>query len=293
MKVFKKVFKHLHYWYVIKPITWLKIKVYNLKPAQKKLLVTFDKSRYEKVDLIVIAFNNEKVIELQIMRLSKYFKDPYELIIVDNSNDETKASVILDICVRNKTGYIRLPMQNKFKISASHALALNWAYRNVIKKRQPKYFGFLDHDVFPIKPVGIKQHLEKQKFYGLKHYAISSSNPNIWDRNTPAFWYLWPGFSFYNFNEIKNIRNIDFLPLHIHDSFFDTGGANWLSLYSLENTANLAFAQWEREQCADGDIVDIIDRAWVHTMNGSDWRKLNKRATFIEEVLLEFSSKIN
>jgi len=60
----------------------------------------------------------------------------------------------------------------------------------------------------------------------------------------------------------------------------------------IEDRSKLDFYKWRREQCVDGDIVDLIDEKWVHTMNGSDWRNLNKRPSFIEEVLLEFELKI-
>ena len=290
--MFKKIVNHFHYWYFVKPFTWLKIQVYYLKQPRKIANLSFKSRENEKMDLIVVSFNNEKVIELQIARLAKYFKEPYELIIIDNSSDEQKSLLIQALCAKNKVSYLKLPKQSDFKISASHAIGLNWVYRNLIKKRKPKYFGFLDHDVFPIESVRVKQYLEKQKFYGLKHYGVNNSNLNIWDENTPEYWYLWAGFSFFRFDAIANNKRIDFMPLHIHNTFFDTGGSNWLSLYSPEDRSKLQFCRWRREQCADGDIVDVIDDKWVHTMNGSDWRNLKKRPSFIEEVLSEFENKI-
>jgi len=230
--MFKKIVNHLYYWCFVKPVTWLKIQAYYLKPARKIGHLSFKSQKNEKIDLIIVAFNNEKVIELQIARLAKYFNDSYELIITDNSNDEQKSLLIQQICSKNNVGYLLLPKQSEFKISASHAIALNWVYRNLVKKRRPKYFGFLDHDVFPIKPVTIKKYLKKQKFYGLKHYGVNNANINTWNENTSDYWYLWPGFSFYRFQAMKNIKRIDFMPLHIHNTLFDTGGSNWLSIYS-------------------------------------------------------------
>ena len=44
--------------------------------------------------------------------------------------------------------------------SYSHAAALNWTYKHVVKNRKPTYFGFIDHDLFSVKNIDVKSLLK-------------------------------------------------------------------------------------------------------------------------------------
>ena len=126
--------------------------------------------------------------------------------------------------------YLKQPAQPFFRLSSSHGLALNWVYTYLIRRRKWQYFGFIDHDVFPISHVNLITKLSNNVFYGVRHYAVSSLNRSIWDNNTPYYWYSWPRFAFFNYELVKNIK-YDFMPKVLNGRFFDTGGGLFQELY--------------------------------------------------------------
>lgn len=295
----RKIVKHFVYWYINKPLDQIKMRTYYLKPLKTctRINCEIHKLQNESIDLVVVSFNNANLVKLQIQQIEKYCLDPYQLTIADNSTDEKKSFLIYTICKKKNVGYIRLPKQNKFSGSFSNGIAINWMYLNFIRKREPKYFGFLDHDIFPVSPFAVIPRLKTQKFYGLRHYGINKINENVWDSNSPEYWYLWAGFCFYNYQAIKNTK-IDFTPLSSGKTFFDTGGSNFLSLYSSEDVSKLCFPNWERIKIREGEIrqsdyVDFIDNKWVHTINGSNWMEVSGKDAIIEKTLLQFENNIH
>ena len=295
---FSKIINHGFYWLIEKPISKLIAFGYRIIPFAFCKRVNLQNNKVSKgiIDIIIISFNNESIINIQIDKLKKYFIDPFCLTIADNSTDRTIAMQIRAICLEKNIGYIKLPKQNYFKRSASHAIALNWVYKNFIKKRQPEYFGFLDHDVFPVTFISIRSILEKQHYFGLRNYGINSKNSNVWDVNDPTFWYLWAGFCFYNTDWLRH-KKIDFMFFTVDSTFMDTGGANWKSLYSKDNTLYYYFPTWKRINIGPGesrqsDFIDFIDNRWVHTINGSDWFTSKKKDKQIEEILKTFELNI-
>ena len=70
--------------------------MYLLIPFEfcKKVNVRNIKLTEPVVDIIVVSFNNEKIIDIQIDRLRKHIKDPFYLTIADNSTDKNYAGKI-------------------------------------------------------------------------------------------------------------------------------------------------------------------------------------------------------
>lgn len=176
------------------------------------------------LDLVTIAYNNEAVIEWQIKFIKKNLKDKYTYTVADNSSSAETAQKIKTICLNNNVGYIRLPKNpyNGKLPSWSHGLALNWLYKHFIKPRQAGYFGFLDHDIFPVEPVEIIKILKQFLIYGEVDYRADK-------------WYLWPGFCFFRREFFAGKRvNFSAYGLVTFSSLtgLDTGGGNWNSVYS-------------------------------------------------------------
>ncbi|MDR1527868.1 MAG: hypothetical protein LBS46_09425 [Dysgonamonadaceae bacterium] len=153
--------------------------------------------------------------------------------------------------------------------SYSHGTALNWIYRHIVKKRQPCYFGCIDHDLFPIKPVCPVEHLARQPIYGI-----------IEERG--RYWYLWAGFCLFRFDFVRN-KKIDFLPTKPKTIYLDTGGSNWYSIYSKINKTSMSFASSrcqtivEKENGKNGRInlwVEYLDDTWLHTAGASNYAKI-------------------
>lgn len=260
IKLFKDVYQFINYHNFEK--------VLHINCENKSL---FDKNR---VDIITVAFNNDEVIRHQIRLLNKYLLDPYCYTVADNSSDPTKQDKITEICKQFDVSYIRLPKNpyNEINPSLSHGLALNWIYRNYVCSRKANFFGFIDHDIFPVYPTTIINSLRSSNVYGL-----------VQERG--QMWYLWPGFCFFKYDFIKN-RKVDFMPIRGND----TGGGNWRSIYSSINKEIIPMVKHEYRKLRDGedpqeDWVEYIGD-WLHTFNASKWKKVKEgKDTLVNEIL--------
>jgi hypothetical protein len=230
------------------------------------------------IDLVTIAFNNEEVIYHQHRLLKKYLIDSYCYTVIDNSIKPAKAKLIEDLCRVQKISYIKLPY-NFSHGSDSHGFAINWAYANYVKKRNLDYFGFLDHDIYPIKSTSIIDKLTIQPFYGLKQ------------ERSHSIWYLWAGFCFFNQDYFKD-KELDFSPCAIENVILDTGGSNYRKIYSNENAERFLFPEQCYKQLRKGNITqaDMIEFIgdWVHSFNGSYWMDVPAKENDLNNFLNQF-----
>lgn len=237
-----------------------------------------------RLDLVTIAFNNDLVIAHQIRLLRKYLQDPYYFTVIDNSTDQQKQGTIMDLCQENNTSYIRLPKLPRSFLpmtpNISHGLALCWAYRNYLSRRKAKYFGFLDHDVFPIRPTKIIEILNNADIYGLEQSRVLAEGP---------IWYLWPGFCFYRFDYVRDLK-LNFMPRW----GADVGSGNWKPLYSNYDKNKLPWVRFAyvkvrevpNEAMPDNFVEEIGD--WLHTCNGSNWKSAPDKNDLVNELLNKY-----
>lgn len=233
--------------------------------------------------LITIAFNNNEVIELQNLYIRKNLQEKYNYIVLDNSNIDKISKKILEYCNNNDIPYIKLP-PNPFldEPSKSHGIALNWAYYNIIKKFKPKFFGFIDHDILPIKET----------------YITSNIKNGIWGliQERKEKWYIWPGFSFYKYANIDK-HSLNFMP----SDGLDTGGSNYSIIYknikkNSINKINRIYFNTNKNEKIDifdnsDDTIEIIGD-WIHLMRISNWNNnSNDKISKIKEII-EISKNI-
>lgn len=219
-------------------------------------------------DIITVAFNNYAIIPLHHHYLEKYFADQHTHIVCDNSTDTGASREIRDYCRQNGISYIRLPQNRLKKIggSYSHACALNWVYRYVVRPRGAHYFGITDHDLFPVAPVSLAAILDRQHVYGPL-------------RQRGQYWYLSAILSFFD-NRFLDGRRVDFMPVNYNGrDYLDTGGGLWRGLYSKLDRSRIDFCSERMENFKEGgcrhqDQVEIFDEKWLHTINGSYWKKI-------------------
>lgn len=240
------------------------------------LHINCDDTKNEKtdsLDIVTIAFNNAKLIESQIRLMQKNLIDDYSLIIADNSNDIKSSEEIYKICFTKKVSYIKLPKNPWSQANLSHSVAMNWIYYNFIKPRQSKYFGFIDHDIFPTQKTSIiNKFSEGKTLYGLEQKRNGKYS---------TIWYLWAGFCFFKSEEIYD-KKINFSAI-IYTSGkeiigLDTGGGNWYPLYSKMDKKCL--------NAADSQIkenINYID-SWVHLEKAS-FKKDAEIKSFMEKLL--------
>lgn len=231
-------------------------------------------------DLMVITFNNARVVDYQIHSLRKFFKYPFRYTVFDNSTNEEVALEIHDVCLKYGVGYVKLPRQEFIPTgygSYSHGIAINYAFNHYIRTGGAKYFGLLDHDMFLIDDFDISQHLDfHQFFYGSRHYGF----------------YIWPGLWFMTMDRLVK-KGVDFRPsLHRNG---DTGacnysrhfrGINWDDYKLVDDVHHLL-------DNSDDDIFrngySILDGCWLHCWNASDYmhKGVSNKMRRIFEILDE------
>ena len=161
------------------------------------------------------------------------------------------------------------------KILRDVCICINWIYKNYISQIKPAYFGFIDHDIFPVKKHSLIGLLNKQGVYG------------TWQGNK-EFWYLWAGLCFFSMDLVKN-SELDFMPTTIGTKQADTGGGNWKVLFSTLDKEKIEFPASHYVNLREGEItqsdkMEVIGD-WLHTFNGSYWMDVKPKENDLNEYL--------
>ncbi len=258
----------------------------------KDRIVLFYKKKVEKLDCInmpvgklndellfvTISYNNANVIKHQIRLIKKNITDKHFHIVVDNSTNKEIRDQIKKHCMEGNVAYVSLH-ENPFSTgSASHAVVLNWAFRQLVLRYTPKIVGFIDHDIYPVKPHRIGQILSNQPFYGLL-------------QEREDYWYLWPGFCFFT-KKIYMNSSMDFMPRTSNGIGYDTGGALYNSIYHSFEKSTLKFPAQTYENIREGEVfqsdkMEVIDN-WVHSFNGSYWMEVKDKEEILDKVLNDY-----
>jgi hypothetical protein len=150
--------------------------------------------------VIIIAFNDTRLIEKQLELIDKFCIDKPDIIIFDNSNIEC-------VNVANKSNHIYYNFVDGYYLnpSDSHSNAANAAY----KMFSPSYdkLLFLDHDCFPIKTFSVNEILR-----GCPVAGIGQEKTKL---------YLWPGCVAFYTKKLKRFP-VDFSTNQEYG--LDTGG---------------------------------------------------------------------
>lgn len=246
-----------------------------IKTKPLKVFTSSDFATTKMLDIFVVAFNDAKLIETQYQFMQKNLQqNQYHYIICDNSNNLEIADKIFEFCQTHNITYYRLPQFLYIGPSHSHGYALNWIYKNLIKKRKNN-FAFIDHDVFPIKPIDLSK------------YFMTPLCGAIRERFN--CWYPWVAFSFYSFDFMKT-KTVNFLPCRYKHKHLDTGGKNYKSIYKnidsdlwlnlpekyIDTTTGKDFtahnlSNKEADKIVYNQIIEIIDDKWLHIIGGAQY----------------------
>lgn len=212
-----------------------------------------------------VAFNSPWTIRWQLRFVNRYLEDA-TFLVADNSSDPQARSAIATLCADAGVAYLALPANpylERRHASRSHGLALNWLYRNLIRRLRPTAWGFFDHDLFPTRPFDPVKRLRGQPFYGDLEIRAGGS-------------YLWPGYCLFakgaDDEAMLDFRQDWFLGL-------DTGGMNAGLLVGRADLATMTFAV-RRSIGADRYLAVTIEEIdWfddcVHLGNASGWWRSN------------------
>jgi hypothetical protein len=217
----------------------------------------FIKKVYKKKSVVFsIAYNTPICIEILLNSWRSFAKET-TLVIIDNSSNK-EASKQIEVICQGKLPYLRLPANPEWHPCRSHALAMNWAYHNLVKSIKPKYFGFLDHDCFPIEHFDLSQKMDGYILYGDKRLGYSLD-----------VWNLWAGFCFFDFKKLPS-NKVDFT--HRVELGLDTGGSNWIGIYKhlKESVLLIACRDDKVFKNSDGRFskYEIMDE-FIHFGSGS------------------------
>ena len=162
--------------------------------------------------------------------------------------------------VRDISDYPNRTLLGLGKEAILMGVACNYLYKRFLQSGGGKYFGLLDHDIFPIESFDVSIFLEKQFFYGLRHR-----------------FYIWPGFFFVRMKEAAQ-KNLDFRPsLWLRG---DTGACNAYSLFKgIDFVRYELVSEEKRNFTQEGDIFDngysYFSCGWVHCWNASNYMGKN------------------
>jgi hypothetical protein len=229
------------------------------------------------LDLVTVACNNSLVVSEQIRLLRANLRDQFAYTVIDNSPDRSLQAEIESICRRENVPYIRLPRtpSSAYDPSCSHGRALNWAVTNYLRPRSVRRFGFLDHDVFPVRPTSLLSHLQDQPVWGLL-------------QTRGERWYLWPGLCVFDAAWLGD-RRLDFMP----GSGFDVGGRLYDLMRDSLSQQSLEWPTLAHERLREGgDILQkhLYQRIddWIHTVNASGWMPVEGKDQPVADLLSQF-----
>jgi hypothetical protein len=211
-----------------------------------------------KIHLFVIAYNSPSLIYDQIILINKFLdEDEYIYNVIDNSSDSLARKEIENICLAKGIKYISVPNHFLSNASYSHGFALNFTYKTIIQRLNIKLFGFLDHDIFPIKKTSLFSKVNSKPIYSLPQKRFDKKI------------YPWPGFCFFN-SKLLSIRDLDFSPsLKFHCY---TGGLNIFDkkYFNEAISKNVFLLKKDPSAKIQNQAYQIIDD-WIHFYNGSFW----------------------
>lgn len=224
------------------------------QPAAKADMAALRQAIAGRRVLVTVAFNDVEFIGWQAPLVKRHVAGAYHLI-ADNSPDDAAAVRIEALAEANGCGYLRLrpgPWRRLEDGGRSHGLAMSWVWRNLLRPGRPEAFGFIDHDIFPLRPT--------DPFAPLADHAVAGQVRN---RSGRERWYLWAGFCFFRFDVVAG-RALDFSLDWA--AGLDTGGRNWFELYRYL-AKDEVFDTGVAYEPVDPDVaVELARLEWI-----SDW----------------------
>ena len=190
----------------------------------------------DNLEIYVLAYNNSFCVDYQIKAFSAFCKDKHKLVIIDSNcgDHSTNTAEKRELCKRRGIEFLELPPELAFRgLNPTNILGrkLNWVFYNIVKQRNPKYFGFIDQDFFPFREFSLSDHLEKFGMYGDVCERDGQKTPS--DRLEDVIdspWVIHPWLSFYK-TEFFEGTSPDWDSCH----GFDTGGRNWDNVISKKS----------------------------------------------------------
>lgn len=251
---------------------YLKRKTSALPEIRRELQKKIDATSSRAL-LIIVAFEHPWALEFLIEQAAINIGEEFVLFVVDNSRDLQKRHEIHKACTEHGITYLALPYNASKHPNRSHGMAMTYAFVNCIRELDMNYFGFIDHDLIPIKRINLNEHMKEKKFWGLINKGHNQ------------YWSLWAGFCFFKLKTYKN-EKLNFL--YDFSRGLDTGGRNWDKIYAHENLLQLQLSNSKlsiyQTQAGQMIQVQIIDDSWMHMSGVSYGNNWKQRGDFFENL---------
>lgn len=251
-------------------------KFIKIKFIERKNRVMEEKEKHG-IAIVVVAYNTAKFIQKQVELIRKYSKDAVDIVVVDNSTDGEASDGIKYHSERLGCKYYRTHASSK-NGSDSHAFAANYIYAKL--RDVYKYFFYLDHDAFPVKPFSVKELLNGITITGM-------------GQNKDGIEYFWTGCVMWDNEKVDNDL-INFTPNH--ELKLDTGGP-FYKIIEKYGKAQCPFMDEIPHQNPHFNksmynfYVMINSGMFLHAINGSNWNpsdaneeRLNSLMNILEEL---------
>jgi hypothetical protein len=273
-------------WFRIKPLDHFMIQVCNdiLQSAFCKLRPKSLERFLQNAEHIargghiwlVVAYEAPWALDWLLRMAARHLTDG-TVLVFDNSRRAQARIDIERICQNRGVPYLALPPNPTWHPNRSHAMAMTWVFRNVVKAVRPRTFSFIDHDLIPMEKIERGAILEHQPFYG----AL-----NIGKFDGKLGWNLWAGYCSYDFSAVHH------LPLNFLNDFsrdLDTGGRNWPILYKKFDRTQLRFAPRLLKEFIDPlhktpRPIQIVDNSWLHLRGGGYSNKHRDKFEFYQRI---------
>ena len=231
---------------------WLAIYKNNRPRGLSRFLAEHEGLANKNIAL-VIAFEQPWALNWLLQMANRNVSD-MTVLVFDNSRNDSKRTEIEQICKQNNAPYLALPANSTRHVNRSHGMAMTWVYHNVVRAINPRIFGFIDHDLIPVRKLSITDRLTDQPVYGLLN------------RGKFGFWSLWAGYCFFDYASTRG-KSINFLYDFSRD--LDTGGRNWETLYRDLDRRQLRVAisdnvSMKVPSIENPRLVQFIDEQWLH-----------------------------
>ncbi len=218
------------------------------------------------LSLFTVGFGRSDLLTEQKRLLDKNLRDSFKLTLLDNTPIEQNQLNMRNACERAGVTYVQVISEKH-----EHPDALKLA-AEIAVETDAEYWGCLDHDIFPTKPVEMIPLIQVAGFYGLSQtYTARMSE----ERKQ----YLWPGWCFFSRDWLAG-RVPDFYGIR-GGPIWDHGdaGSNLHSLFTPEDWARLPARTHEYRSIREEDGaglqsygMEVFDGAWTHFTNASNWK---------------------
>lgn len=197
------------------------------------LLITaiiFSLQAHDRVLLITHAYNQPDFIIMQAKTFKKFLKDDYEFVVFNDAKDSNIAEQITAICAACGVRCIRVPQEIHDRPYLKRSPGEPYHRPNVRHVNCCQYsldvlgfdfdgiVGFVDSDMFLIRPVSIAQEME-----GYDILAVGRGG----ETNGVSVGHWWPGLCFMRMNKLPDRHTLSFNCGLVNGVNTDTGGYSY------------------------------------------------------------------